>query len=81
MPTPEHPVELPRVAPPENPEELPAVDPPGNEVDNNVVPTLFPSDYEINDDSNEEDEDTYTPTQQLQKVIHPEAMPLTVSNI
>ena len=69
------------MAPPENPVKFPGVTPPGNEVDDNVVLTLFPSDYDRNDESGDEDEDTSTPTQQHQSIINPEAMPPMVINV
>ena len=34
--------------PPENPVELPGVSPPGNEVDDDFVPPLLPSEYDSN---------------------------------
>ena len=77
----ENPVELPGVAPPENTVELPGVTPPENEVYENVVPPLLTSDYDSDDDSDGKDEDTYTSTQQRRRVIHPEAIPPTVSNL
>ena len=49
----------------ENPVELTGVAPPENEVDDDVVPPLLPIDYVINDESDDEDKDTDTPTQQL----------------
>ena len=63
LPPPENLVELPGVSSPENPVELPGVAPPENEVDYNVVLPLFPSDYDSDNESYYEDEDTYTPTQ------------------
>ena len=38
--------------------------PPDNEVDENVAPPLLPSEYDRNNESDGEDEDTETPTQQ-----------------
>ena len=57
------------------------MDPPENEVDENYVPPLLPSDYESNDENYYGDEDTDTSIQQRQKLIHPEAMPSTVRDI
>ena len=48
----------------ENPVELTGVAPPENEVDDNFVPPLLPSEYDRNNESDGEDEDTETPTQQ-----------------
>ena len=78
---PENPVELPGVAPPENSVELPGFSPTENEVYGNVVPPFLPSDYDIEYDSDEKDEDTYMSTQKFWRVIHPEAMPPMVSNV
>ena len=49
----ENPVEIPGVAPQEKPVELPGVAPLETEEDSDVVPPLFPSDYEIVDESDE----------------------------
>ena len=62
---PENPVELPGVAPPENSVELPGFSPTENEVYGNVVPPFLPSDYDIEYDSDEKDEDTYMSTQKF----------------
>ena len=51
------------VNPPEHPVELPGVAQPENEVDCDVVPLLFQSDYDINYEYDDEYEDTYTFTQ------------------
>ena len=42
---------------------------------------LLPIEYESNDEYYDKDEDTDTPTQQRQRVIHPESMSPTVSNV
>ena len=47
----------------ENIVELTGVTPPENKVDDDVVPPLLPIEYEINDECNDKDEDTYPPTQ------------------
>ena len=54
--------------------------PPENEVDGDVVTILLPSEYNSNDESDDEEEDTYMSTQQRQRVIHPEAMLPTARN-
>ena len=54
---------------------------PENEVGDDFVPPLFPSYHEINDESGDEDEDTDTPTQQIQRFVHPEAISPTVRNV
>ena len=69
------------MSPPENPVELPGVAPPEIEVDDDVVPPLFPSNYGINYESDYKDKDTETSTQQRQRVIHLEAIPPTVRNV
>ena len=74
-------MEIPRVDPLENPVELTGVSPPENEVDDNILPPLFPSDYVRDDESDEEDEDTDTSIQQHQRVIQPEAMSSKVRNV
>ena len=74
-------MEIPGVSPLENPLELPGVAPPENKVDDDVVPPLLPIDYVINDESDDEDKDTDTPTQQLWRFIHPKAMPSAVRDV
>ena len=61
--------------------EYPGVSPPENEVYDNVVPPLFPSDYDSDDDYDGMYEDTDASTQHRQRVIHPESMPPTVRNV
>ena len=67
--------------PQENTVELPGVTPPENEVDDDFLPPLLPSDYDNDDGSDDKDEDTNTSTQQLRRVICPEFMPPTVRNV
>ena len=69
------------VSPPEHPVDLLGVAPPENEVDNDVVPTLSPSYYGRNDESDNEDEDIDTPTQRRRRVINHDAMLPTVRNL
>ena len=52
------------MAPTENPLELPGIDPPENELDDDVVPPLLPSDYGSDNYSDGKDEDTYTSSKQ-----------------
>ena len=52
------------MAPTENPLELPGIDPPENELDDDVVPPLLPSDYGSDNDSDGKDDDTYTSSKQ-----------------
>ena len=80
MSPPEHSVELQGVPLSENSVELPGVDSPENKVDDYVVSPLLPSDYEINNDSDNKDKDIETPTQQYQRVINPDAMPPMARN-
>ena len=61
--------------------KLPGVATPENEVDDNFLPPLLPSDYDIDNESDVEVEDIDTSTQQRQRIIHPEAMPSTASNV
>ena len=80
MAPPENPVELPEVDPPENPVEIPGVSP-KNEVDDNIVRTLFTSDYDSENESDKKYEDTDTCTQQRQRVMQPEAMLPMMRNV
>ena len=63
------------MASPDNPVEFPGVAPPENEVDENVVPPLFPSDYDSNNKSDDSYEDADTSTQQT------DYMPPMVKNV
>ena len=49
----EHPGELPGLNPPINPVELTGVAPPENYADDDVVPTLLPSNYGRDDESDD----------------------------
>ena len=57
------------------------MDPPEIEVENDVMTYLLPRDYDRNETSDGEDEDTGTYTQHRLRVIHPEAMSPTVRNV
>ena len=74
-------MDIPGVSPLDNPVELQGVPPPENELYDDVIPTLFPSDYDSNNDSDKKDYDTCTSTQQRQRFIHSEDMPPMVRNV
>ena len=67
--------------PPENPVELPGVAQSENEVDDNVVLPLLPSDYASYDEYDENYENIKTSIQQRQRVIHPKDIPPTMRNV
>ena len=53
------------VNPPEHPVELPGVAPPENEIDDNVVPPLFPNDHYRDNETDDDVKVVDTSTQQL----------------
>ena len=57
------------------------MDLPENEVDDDVVTPLLPSEYGSDDDYDYKDEDTDDSTQNRQRAINPEDMTPTVRNI
>ena len=61
--------------------ELPGEAPPENEVDDDVVPSLLPSDYDGYNESDEKGVDIYTSTKQRQRVILSEFMPPMVRDV
>ena len=61
--------------------ELPGVYQPENEVDDDVLLTLFPSEYDSNNEYDEKDKNIDMSTQQGQSVTHPEIAPPTVQNV
>ena len=69
------------MAEPENPVEIPVVAPPENELDENVVPTILPSDCDSYDESDEKNENADTSIQQKQRVVHPKYTPPIVRNV
>ena len=52
-----------------------------NEVDDDVVSPLLPSDYDRDNESDDKDEDTDTSEQQRRKSIQTESIPPTVRNV
>ena len=76
-----NPAKLTKVAWPESPVKLPVVASPENELDENVVPPILPSDYDRYDESDDKNENADTYIQQKQRVIHPKYMPPIVMNV
>ena len=46
-----------------------------------LYPHLLPIEYDSGNDSDDKDDDTYTSKRQQWRVIHPDAMPPTASNV